>query len=135
MVNLVKAYFQSLPTRDLYQNLASALSLTIRIRIWLQPYRTALERSRLQPLRLATGACPAPEGVVERLRTARLKASLDTNRSFFRQQPLLPTPIRLRILTAESQLLHIAPIRQHGPDLLTPPAARLKNNMPSIRRP
>src|SRR6202035_983388 len=31
-------------------------------------------------------------------------------------EALLPTPIRLRIFTAKSQLLHVAAVRQHGPD-------------------
>src|SRR5215472_6408390 len=46
---------------------------------------------------------------------------------------LFPTPIWLRVASAESQLLHFGTVSQHGPDLLAPRAARLKHNVSTVR--
>src|ERR1700751_3375033 len=48
---------------------------------------------------------------------------------------LLPTPIRLGVAAAERQLLHFGTVGQHCPDLLAARAARLKDNMASVRGP
>src|ERR1700733_2963041 len=48
---------------------------------------------------------------------------------------LFPTPIRLGIAPCESQLLDLTTVRQHAPNFFLTGPARLKNKMPSIRRP
>src|SRR5579859_5678288 len=48
---------------------------------------------------------------------------------------LLPTPVGLRVGTFERQLLYVASIRQHFPDLVGARAVRLKDNVTAIRRP
>src|ERR1035438_472402 len=48
---------------------------------------------------------------------------------------LFPTPIRLGIASSKSQLLQLGSIGQHGPNLFFARTARLKHNMPPIRRP
>src|SRR5580692_5899016 len=55
--------------------------------------------------------------------------------SSFKKGFLLPTPIRLRVATVESQLLHFGAVSQHHPDFETSRAVGLKHYMPSVGRP
>ncbi len=48
---------------------------------------------------------------------------------------LFPSPIGLGVASCKSQLAGLGSIRQHHPDLFLARAARLKHNMPPIRRP
>src|SRR5436309_340858 len=51
------------------------------------------------------------------------------------QCALLPTPIWLRIVAAEGQLLHLGAVREHRPNLFRSGTARLKDDMSAIRGP
>src|SRR5271165_4066365 len=52
-----------------------------------------------------------------------------------RRSVLFPTPVRLRIVSTKSQLLHFRAVGQHRPDLQAARTVRLKDDVPPIRRP
>ena len=72
---------------------------------------------------------PGGAGELSRFPTGSIKCNYKPGTS------LLPTPIRLRIAAGKSQLLLMAPVGQHGPDLVAPGTAGLKHQVPPIRRP
>src|ERR1039458_6273811 len=48
---------------------------------------------------------------------------------------LLPTPVGLRVVALESQLLYVGAVGQHGPYLVGSRAVGLKHNVAAVRRP